>query len=65
MPDINLPASPVRIIITVEKTPRRLGCPFAYVLCSLKETHSATAIEQIVGRILRLPHAQAKTESGI
>jgi type III restriction enzyme len=33
---------------------------FAYVLCSLKETRSATAIEQIVGRILRLPNAQAK-----
>jgi type III restriction enzyme len=31
-----------------------------YVLCSLKETRSATAIEQIVGRILRLPNAQSK-----
>jgi type III restriction enzyme len=60
MPDINLPASPVRIIITVEKLREGWDCPFAYVLCSLKETHSATAIEQIVGRILRLPHAQAK-----
>mgnify|MGYP001190308060 CR=1 FL=1 len=35
-------------------------CPFAYVLCSLRETRSATAIEQIVGRILRLPGAQTK-----
>src|SRR5665213_2611979 len=35
-------------------------CPFAYVLCSLKETRSATAIEQIAGRVLRLPNAQAK-----
>ena len=60
MPDINLPKSPVRIIITVEKLREGWDCPFAYVLCSLKETHSATAIEQIVGRILRLPHAQAK-----
>jgi type III restriction enzyme len=60
LPDINLPASPVRIIITVEKLREGWDCPFAYVLCSLKETHSATAIEQIVGRILRLPHAQAK-----
>ncbi len=30
------------------------------MLCSLKETRSATAIEQIVGRILRLPGAHAK-----
>src|SRR5439155_21199597 len=47
-------------IITVEKLREGWDCPFAYVLCSLRETHSATAIEQIVGRILRLPHAQAK-----
>lgn len=50
----------MRFIITVEKLREGWDCPFAYVLCSLKETHSATAIEQIVGRILRLPKATAK-----
>ncbi len=50
----------VRFIITVQKLREGWDCPFAYVLCSLKETRSATAIEQIVGRILRLPSAQAK-----
>ena len=50
----------VRIIITVQKLREGWDCPFAYVLCSLKETRSATAIEQIVGRILRLPGAKAK-----
>jgi type III restriction enzyme len=58
--DIASPKCPVRFIITVEKLREGWDCPFAYVLCGLKETHSATAIEQIVGRILRLPHAQAK-----
>lgn len=58
--NINSPKCPVRFIITVEKLREGWDCPFAYVLCSLKETHSATAIEQIVGRILRLPNAQAK-----
>ena len=43
----------------MEKLREGWDCPFAYVLCSLKETRSATAIEQIVGRILRL-HAQTK-----
>jgi type III restriction enzyme len=52
--------SRVRFIITVEKLREGWDCPFAYVLCSLKETRSATAIEQIVGRILRLPNAKAK-----
>jgi len=60
IPDINSPKCPVRIIITVEKLREGWDCPFAYVLCSLRETRSATAIEQIVGRILRLPHAEPK-----
>ena len=51
---------PVRFIITVQKLREGWDCPFAYVLCSLRETRSATAIEQIVGRILRLPGAQTK-----
>lgn len=58
--DIASPKCPVRVIITVEKLREGWDCPFAYVLCSLKETWSATAIEQIVGRILRLPNVQAK-----
>lgn len=58
--DIASPKCLVRVIITVEKLREGWDCPFAYVLCSLKETRSATAIEQIVGRILRLPLAQAK-----
>jgi type III restriction enzyme len=58
--DIASASCPVRFIITVEKLREGWDCPFAYVLCSLKETRSATAIEQIVGRILRLPLAQAK-----
>lgn len=58
--DIGTPKSKVRFILTVEKLREGWDCPFAYVLCSLKETRSATAIEQIVGRILRLPKASAK-----
>src|SRR5262249_45740966 len=59
--DIESPQCPVRVVITVQKLREGCDCPFAYVLCSLKKTRSATAIEQIVGRILRLPRAQAKT----
>lgn len=57
---ISDPACPVRFIITVEKLREGWDCPFAYILCSLRETRSATAIEQIVGRILRLPRATPK-----
>ena len=58
--DIASPHCKVRFIITVQKLREGWDCPFAYVLCSLKETRSATAIEQIVGRILRLPSARPK-----
>jgi type III restriction enzyme len=58
--DITSPKCPIRFIITVQKLREGWDCPFAYVLCSLKETRSATAIEQIVGRILRLPNARRK-----
>jgi type III restriction enzyme len=58
--DIESPRCPVRFIITVQKLREGWDCPFAYVLCSLRETRSATAIEQIVGRILRLPGAKPK-----
>ncbi|MEA2068755.1 MAG: DEAD/DEAH box helicase family protein, partial [Verrucomicrobiota bacterium] len=58
--DIESPKCPVRVIITVQKLSEGWDCPFAYVLCSLKQTRSATAIEQIVGRILRLPKVEKK-----
>lgn len=51
---------PIRVIITVQKLREGWDCPFAYVLCSLRETRSPTAIEQIAGRILRLPQAREK-----
>lgn len=58
--EIRSPKCPVRVIITVQKLREGWDCPFAYVLCSLRETRSSTAIEQIVGRVLRLPGAKSK-----
>ena len=47
------PKCPVRVILTVESC-AKADCPFAYVQ---SRDALATAIEQIVGRILRLPGA--------
>ncbi len=58
--DIAAPTCPIRVIITVQKLSEGWDCPFAYVLCSLRPTRSATAIEQIVGRIMRLPSVRRK-----
>ncbi|MDP3285683.1 MAG: DEAD/DEAH box helicase family protein, partial [Desulfobacterales bacterium] len=58
--DIMSEQCPVRFIITVDKLREGWDCPFAYVLCSLRNTSSTTAAEQILGRILRQPYAQKK-----
>jgi len=63
--DLSSPKCPVTAVITVQRLREGWDCPFAYVLCSLRETRSATAIEQIVGRILRLPNARAKTQANL
>ncbi|MEI6125664.1 MAG: DEAD/DEAH box helicase family protein, partial [Pseudomonadota bacterium] len=49
-----------RFIITIDKLREGWDCPFAYVLCSFRNTNSSTAAEQILGRILRMPGAKRK-----
>jgi type III restriction enzyme len=58
--DLSAPACEIRFIITVQALREGWDCPFAYVLCSLAETGSGRAVEQILGRVLRLPHAHRK-----
>lgn len=50
----------IRFIITQSKLREGWDCSFAYVLCSVAEQKSATAVEQVLGRILRLPSAKWK-----
>jgi type III restriction enzyme len=51
---------PVRFIITQAKLREGWDCSFAYVLCSVAEQKSATAVEQLLGRVLRMPAASRK-----
>jgi type III restriction enzyme len=62
---INLfdPACPIRFILTVRALAEGWDCSFAYVLCSVAELHSGTAVEQILGRVLRLPYARRKRQA--
>ncbi|GGD13097.1 DEAD/DEAH box helicase [Aquisalinus flavus] len=53
--DIEARDCPVRYVITVQALKEGWDCPFAYVLCSVAELGSATAVEQILGRVLRMP----------
>jgi type III restriction enzyme len=53
------PAYP-QFIITVEKLREGWDCPNAYILFSFRNTTSATAVEQILGRVLRMPGVSRK-----
>ncbi|WP_418450121.1 DEAD/DEAH box helicase [Alistipes sp.] len=56
--NIDLLASdcPVRYIITVNALKEGWDCPFAYILASLANKSSRVDVEQILGRVLRLPY---------
>jgi type III restriction enzyme len=58
--DLFSPECPIRYIITVQALREGWDCSFAYILCTVAEQVGATAVEQILGRVLRLPNAQAK-----
>lgn len=63
--DIYNPGCPLRYAITVQALREGWDCHFAYILCSLAEVHSTTYVEQILGRILRLPKAAWKKQEAL
>jgi len=50
--------SKVRYIITKDALREGWDCPFAYVLAVLSKTTAATALTQMIGRVLRQPEAK-------
>ncbi|MGV8934257.1 MAG: DEAD/DEAH box helicase [Gallionellaceae bacterium] len=61
--EIASPTCPLRYIITVQALREGWDCPFAYILCSLQPLSSATAIEQLLGRVLRMPYASKRNRA--
>lgn len=59
--DLFAPDCEVRYIITQQALKEGWDCSFAYVLCSIFETGSHIEVEQILGRVLRMPQAKRKT----
>jgi type III restriction enzyme len=53
--DLMSPDCEVRYIITVNALKEGWDCPYAYILASLADKNSAVDVEQILGRVLRLP----------
>jgi type III restriction enzyme len=52
------PECRVRYIITKAALQEGWDCPFAYVLAVLSKTTASTSLTQMIGRILRQPHAR-------
>jgi len=52
----------IRYIITVSALAEGWDCPFAYVLISVANIGSKISVEQIIGRVLRLPYVKEKKQ---
>ncbi|WP_254451987.1 DEAD/DEAH box helicase [Duganella vulcania] len=64
---INLfdPATAIRYVITVEALKEGWDCSFAYVLASLQSVNSSKDVEQLLGRVLRMPYAKNRTQDSL
>lgn len=60
--DLFDPKCPVEFVITVEALKEGWDCSFAYIFCSVANIKSATAVEQLLGRVLRMPFAKRRSQ---
>ncbi|WPB83606.1 DEAD/DEAH box helicase [Sediminicoccus rosea] len=51
---------PIEYVITVEALKEGWDCSFAYVFCSVSRIQSAVDVEQLLGRVLRMPYAKRR-----
>ncbi|WP_040239777.1 DEAD/DEAH box helicase [Chromohalobacter japonicus] len=56
------PDCPVTFVITQRALAEGWDCPWAYILVSMAELHSSTAVEQLLGRVLRQPEAKDRPD---
>ncbi len=63
--DLFSPLCHIRYIITRDALKEGWDCAFAYVLASVFNIGSSLSVEQLMGRILRLPNAKQKAESDL
>jgi len=60
--EVNLldPTCKIEFAITVQALKEGWDCPFAYVFCSVAAVHSPKDVEQLLGRVLRMPYAKKR-----
>ena len=60
--DLSHPASKVRFVVTQQRLREGWDCPSAYILCTVNEQKGDRSVEQLLGRVLRLPGVSLKEE---
>ena len=50
----------IEYVITIEALKEGWDCSFAYVFCSVARIQSAVDVEQLLGRVLRMPYAERR-----
>jgi len=63
--DLSSSNEPIRFIITKQALKEGWDCPFAYVFCSVADVHSSKDVEQLLGRILRMPNVKKKENAAL
>lgn len=58
--DLFDPHCPIEYVITVEALKEGWDCSFAYIFCSVSRVRSAVDVEQLLGRVLRMPYAKRR-----
>ena len=53
-------ACPIEYIITIEALKEGWDCSFAYIFCSVARIQSTVDVEQLLGRVLRMPYAKRR-----
>jgi len=61
--DLSLNTEPIRFIITKQALKEGWDCPFAYVFCSVAKVSSSKDVEQLLGRVLRMPQVKRKEKT--
>jgi type III restriction enzyme len=63
--DLFSPSCSIKYIITIEALKEGWDCSFAYVFCSVKDVRSSKDAEQLLGRVLRMPHAKRRNSEAL
>ena len=53
-------ACEIEYVVTIEALKEGWDCSFAYVFCSVARIQSAVNVEQLLGRVLRMPYAERR-----